>query len=80
MSYREPPHLIELVASLCALPLIAAYRLEGGGVTAPETLAWFALTWALLNAARTCGRSGANRVAPQQAICRDDHPGEATKR
>jgi hypothetical protein len=53
MSYREPPHLIELVASLCALPLVAAYRLEGGAVGAPETLAWSALTWALLNAAQT---------------------------
>jgi len=53
MSYREPPHVIELVAGLCALPLVAAYRLEGGGVGAPETLAWFALSWALLSAART---------------------------
>ena len=53
MSHPEPSHIIELVASLCALPLIAAYRLEGGGVGAPETLAWLALTWALLSAART---------------------------
>jgi hypothetical protein len=52
MSYREPPHIIELVASVCALPLVAAYRLEGGGVGAPETLAWFALSWSLLSAAR----------------------------
>src|SRR6187402_593998 len=52
MSYRESPYLLELVVSLCALPLVAAYRLEGGGVGAPETLAWITLCWALLGAAR----------------------------
>jgi hypothetical protein len=53
MPYREPLHIIELVTSICALPLVAAYRLEGGGIGAPETLAWFALSWALVSAART---------------------------
>jgi hypothetical protein len=53
MSYREPPYLLELIASLCALPLVVAYRLESGGVAAPETLAWFALCWAIVSAART---------------------------
>lgn len=53
MSYQEPPHLIELVAGFCALPLLAAYRLEGGGVGPAETLVWFAVTWALASAART---------------------------
>jgi hypothetical protein len=53
MSYRESPCLLELVASLCGLPLLIAYRLEGGVVGAPETLAWFALCWGLLSAART---------------------------
>jgi hypothetical protein len=47
MSYSEPTYLLELIASLCSLPLVAAYRIEGGGVGAPETLAWFALGWAL---------------------------------
>ena len=52
MSYREPAYLIELVASFCSLPLVAAYRVEGGPVGAAETFAWFALGWALLSAAR----------------------------
>jgi hypothetical protein len=56
MSYREPSYIVELIAGLCALPLVVAYRLEGGGVGAPETLAWFALTWALLGAARKAVR------------------------
>lgn len=64
MSYREPPYLLELVASLCALPLVVAYRLEDGSVGAPETLASFALGWAFLSAARTLNRrhSGARQA------------------
>lgn len=54
MSYREPAYLLELIASFCALPLVAAYRVEGGSIGAPETLAWFALCWALFSAARAC--------------------------
>jgi hypothetical protein len=54
MSYREPAYLLELIASFCALPLVAAYRVEGGSIGAPETLAWFALCWALLSAACAC--------------------------
>lgn len=53
MSYRESPYLLELIVSLCALPLVIAYRFEGGGVGAPETLAWLALCWAIGSAART---------------------------
>lgn len=55
MSDQEPPYLLELVASLCALPLILACRLEGGRVAAPETLAWLALCWAVASATRTHG-------------------------
>ena len=53
MSYREPPYLLELVASFCALPLVLAYRLEGGDVGAAETLAWIALCWAITSAAHS---------------------------
>jgi hypothetical protein len=53
MSYREPRYLLELVASLCALPLVVAYRIEGGAIGAPETLAWLALGWSTLGAARS---------------------------
>lgn len=57
MSYQEPAYLLELVASFCSLPLVAAYRLEGGPFGAPETLAWFALCWALLSAGRALSTS-----------------------
>jgi hypothetical protein len=71
MLYREPTYLLELVAVLCALPLVLAYRLEGGRAGAPETLAWFALCWAFLSAARTCWtikrRHGARQVAASAA-------------
>jgi hypothetical protein len=58
MSYRESAYLLELVASFCSLPLIVAYRLEGGPVGAAETLAWFALCWALFSAALSVAKQG----------------------
>lgn len=70
MSYLEPAYLLEMVASVCALPLVAAYRLEGGAVGAPETLAWLALSWALVSAARTSWKVRHWHVGPTRCVSR----------
>lgn len=52
--YRESSCLIELVVGLCALCLVVAYRAAGAPqVSGVETGAWIALSWAVIQGART---------------------------
>lgn len=54
---RESPYLIEIVALLCSVPLIIAYRLEGFARVSPgETLAILLCLWGLGSSLRTVAR------------------------